>query len=356
MGEPVRVGIIGAGMIAQVMHLPHLLELHEQFEVTSLCDLSTGTVRAVAQRFAVPNVYTDHRDLLASGTVDAVLVLTRDHARPAIDAARAGVHVLIEKPMCNNLVEADELVDAVAQSGVVGMVGYHKRYDPGYRYGRERIHALREPHLVRLHDVIGGNHHFLAHYDLLRVDDIDPALLNTLNAEHRASLHLAIGEQPEALMRAYDLMLGLSTHDIAILHGAFPLPTRVISVDVWQNGGAIAALLAWENEMRCVFTTGFTHALRKFDETLTVYSQDRVVEIAFPSPFLKNAATTVEQWEMEGDLYRENVTTASYEEAFKEELRHFYACIRNGASCETPVSEGREDIAFLIQMARAFRS
>lgn len=353
MSRPIRVGLIGAGMIAQVMHLPHLLELTDLFEVTALCDLSPGTAQAVAHRFGVPAVYRDHRDLLASGDVEAVLVLTRDHAQPAIDAARAGVHVLVEKPMCNNLVEADELVDAVEQSGVVGMVGYHKRYDPGYRYGRERIHALREPHLVNLHDVIGPNHLFLAHYDLLRVDDVDTELTRKLEAEHRASLRVAIGEQPDELMRAYDLMLGLSTHDISILHGALGLPTRVISTEVWQKGGAIASIFAWENELRCVFATGFTHGLRKFDESLRVYSHDRVVEIAFPSPFLKNAATTVEQWEMEGDVYRESVSTASYEEAFKEELRHFHACIRQGVPCETPVTEGREDIAFLIEMARA---
>src|SRR5687767_10573489 len=110
----VRVGLIGAGMIAQVMHLPHLLELSDRFEVTALCDISPATVQAVAQKYAIAYYTTDYHELLARSDVDAVLVLTRDHAQPAIDAARARKHLFVEKPMCINLAEADELVDTAS--------------------------------------------------------------------------------------------------------------------------------------------------------------------------------------------------------------------------------------------------
>lgn len=351
----VKVGVIGAGMIAQVMHLPHLLEMPERFEVTALCDVSIGTATAVARKFAVENVTNNYRDLLEKFDIDAVLVLTRDHAAPAIAAAHAGKHVFVEKPMCNNLEEADELVEAVRLNGVVGMVGYHKRYDPGYRLGRQLIQALDAPHLVRLHDVIGPNDVFLAHYDIIRIADIDPVTQRMMDAEHIDSLRVAIGEQPTAVIRAYELMLGLSTHDVTILHGALGLPTRVISTEIWADGEAYAAIMAYPNELRCVFDTGFIRGLRKFDETLTVYSPNKVVEIAFPSPFLKNAPTMVETWEMNGGVYSESHHLASYEEAFKEELRHFHTCIVEGRTPETPVTEGREDIALLIQMVQAYR-
>lgn len=355
MANPVRVGVIGAGMIAQVMHLPHLQELKSLFEVTAICDVSPGTAQAVAQKHQIAHVTTDYRDLLERDLVDAVLVLTRDHGAPAIAAARAGKHVLVEKPMCNNLEEANELVDAVAQSGVVGMVAYHKRYDPGYRIGRDLIANLEAPNMVRLHDVIGPNSAFLAHYDILRVGDIDPTELKRMDAEHRASLRIAIGDQPEHVMRAYDLMLGLSTHDMTILHGALGLPERVVSTDIWSNGMAYASIMAYPGDLRCVFTTGLIPGLLKFDESLKVYSPNKVVEIAFPSPFLKNAPTVVETWEMAEGGYRESRTIANFEEAFKEELRHFHDCIVNGVAPETPVTEGRDDIALLIKMVEAYR-
>ncbi|GIW61089.1 MAG: oxidoreductase [Patescibacteria group bacterium] len=353
--ERIQIGVIGAGMIAQVMHLPHLLEMEEQFEVTALCDISVGTAMAVARKFGIKNVTSDYRDLLEKFDIDAVLVLTRDHAKPAIAAACAGKHVFIEKPMCNNLEEADELVDAVRSNNVVGMVAYHKRYDPGYRLGRQLIQALETPYLVRLHDVIGPNEFFLEHYDIIRIDDIDPVKKRDMDAEHMDSLRVAIGEQPPAVIRAYELMLGLSTHDVTILHGALGLPSHVISTEIWADGTAYAAIMAYANGLRCVFDTGFIRGLRKFDETLTVYSSNKVVEIAFPSPFLKNAPTMVETWEMNGDVYVESHHLASYEEAFKEELRHFHACIVEGQTPETPVTEGREDIALLIQMIQAYR-
>ena len=353
MSQPkVRVGLIGTGMIAQVMHLPQLLEPPDQFEVAALCDISPGTVAAVANKYGVANTYTDHRDMLAQADLDAVLVLTPNHARPAIDAVRAGKHVLIEKPMCNNLEEADELLDAARSTGVVGMVAYHKRYDPGYRIGQAAIRTLNRPHLIELHDMIGPNDMFLAHYDLIRIDDLDPATKQRAQQEQLASLQIAIGQQPEHIMRAYGLMLGLSTHDMTILHGAVGLPERVIGADIWDNGLGIAAMFAYPGDLRCMFYTGIMPKLRKFDESLTVYSDERVVSIQFPSPFLKNAPTIVEEWRMEGGAYQEVRTEASYLEAFKEELKHFHSCIVEGKTPDTPLQEGRDDIATLIEIAK----
>lgn len=355
MAQRIRVGLIGSGMIAQVIHLPYLLELSDRFEVVALCDLSLGTARAAALRFGIPHTTTDYRDLFDKYDTDAVLVLTRDHARPAIDAARAGKHVFVEKPMCNNLAEADELVDVVRQQKVVGMVGYHKRYDPGYRLGQDMIKRLDSPHLVRLHDVIGPNSAFLAHSDFVVVDDLDTALKQSLQAEHVESLRVAIGDQPEAVMRAYDLMLGLTTHDVTILHGALGLPERVIATEIWANGLAYASIFAYPGDLRCVFDTGLITGLRKFDESLTVYSANKVVSISFPSPFIKNAPTMVETWETEGSAYKESQFLASYQEAFKEEMIHFHNCITNGLQPETPVTEGRDDIALLIDMVKAYQ-
>ena len=354
MSQPtVRVGLIGAGMIAQVMHLPYLRELPDRFEVTALCDLSAAAARAVADQYNIPHTYTDHRQMLDQADVDAVLVLTGDHARPAIDAARAGKHILVEKPMCSNLEEAAEMIDAVQATGVVGMVAHHKRYDPGYRLGQRAIHALEKPHLVHLHDIIGPNAAFLAHYDIVRGDDVDPARLQRLREAQAAATRVAIGDQPDDIVRAYRLLLGLNTHDMTILHGAVGLPDRVIAADIWNGGLAIAALFGYAGELRCVFETATIPGLTKFDESLKVYSAERVVDIQFPSPFLKNAPTIVEEWCMDGDAYQERRSLASYEEAFKQELIHFHECIVQGRTPETTLAEARDDIAVLIQIVEA---
>ena len=351
----VGIGLIGAGMIAQVMHLPHLLELPDLFEVVALCDLSPGTLQAVAARCGIGFTTSDYREMLARADLDAVMVLTRDHAQPATDALRAGKHVFIEKPMCNNLDEADELLEAQAQSGRVAMLGHHKRYDPGYVAGRHRIRQMQAPHLIRLHDVAGPNELFLEHYDIVRVDDVDAAAKGRMQRSHQESLQRAVGAQPEAVLRAYGLMLGLSIHDIYILDGAFGLPERVVSTEIWDGGAAYASILAYPDNLRCVLDTALVRGMRVFDESMTVYAPDSIVSIVFPSPFLKNAATVVEEWEMDDGGFRASRTTASYAEAFKLELIHFHDCIVNGETPRTPAVEGRAQIALLIEMIGAYR-
>jgi len=77
-----------------------------------------------------------------------------------------------------------------------------------------------------------------------------------------------------------------------------------------------------------------------------------VVKINFPSPFLRNAPTTVDVWEMDGDRAVERRITASYKEALKQELIHLHDCIVNDKELQTNGYEGRQDIGLLIDMVQ----
>ena len=80
----VKVGVIGAGLIAQVMHLHYLRELADRFEIAAICDIVSENAAASAERYGVPIVCTDWRDLLRE-PIDAILVLTAgSHAPMAI--------------------------------------------------------------------------------------------------------------------------------------------------------------------------------------------------------------------------------------------------------------------------------
>src|SRR4029453_5440602 len=100
MPERLRIGVIGCGLIAQVMHLHYLRELADRFEIAALCDVSEELVRACAADYGVPHIFARWQDLLPA-PLDAVLILTSgSHAPIAIAAAAAGKHMLVEKPMC----------------------------------------------------------------------------------------------------------------------------------------------------------------------------------------------------------------------------------------------------------------
>ncbi|HKO24222.1 MAG TPA: Gfo/Idh/MocA family oxidoreductase, partial [Chloroflexota bacterium] len=156
----VKVGVIGCGEIAQWMHLPFLTEL-PGFRVTAVCDISPRVVEHVGERFGVERRFTDVQALLEHGDVEAVVIATPIHSDPAIAAAKAGKHVLVEKPMAFNLAEAEAMVDAAEQAGVTLMVAYMKRYDPGYRYGRRLMQQMQDVRLIRVHDLNGPNAAFV---------------------------------------------------------------------------------------------------------------------------------------------------------------------------------------------------
>src|SRR6059036_2102803 len=119
----IRVGVIGCGLVAQVMHLPHLRELDDRFEVVAVCDLATGALEFAGAMFPTARRHVTWEGLL--GDVDAVLVLTAgSHAPVAIAAAEAGVHVFVEKPMSFSVDEGRAMVAAAERADVRLMVGY----------------------------------------------------------------------------------------------------------------------------------------------------------------------------------------------------------------------------------------
>src|ERR1044071_4511857 len=100
MSDPVRIGLIGAGAVVQVAHLPVLKKL-KNVELAAICDVDLPKARALAERFGVRNVFDDIEDLLGHAEVDAVLIATPNHLHePHIQAAlSANAHVLVEKPI-----------------------------------------------------------------------------------------------------------------------------------------------------------------------------------------------------------------------------------------------------------------
>jgi predicted dehydrogenase len=126
---PVRIAVLGAGSIAQVMHLPILTRMRG-VEVVSIADRDAHTARTIAGRFGVPRVATRSAEVLTDD-VDAVVVCTPSnrHEEQVRAALRAGKHVLVEKPLA--LTESG-VAGLLAEEGAGGrlMVAMNQRYRP----------------------------------------------------------------------------------------------------------------------------------------------------------------------------------------------------------------------------------
>ena len=127
--DKIRVGIIGAGNIAQSAHLPAYAK-RDDVEVAALADWNLERAQDAAKKFGVPHAYTTVEELLAHEDVDYIdiCVWNRSHCDVALAAAKAGKAILCEKPMADTLEHALIMKDAVEKAGVPFMLAVPTRY------------------------------------------------------------------------------------------------------------------------------------------------------------------------------------------------------------------------------------
>jgi predicted dehydrogenase len=140
---PIGIGIIGSGGIAQAAHMPGYAAYPELCRIVAVADIHPEVAKTAAEKFNVPHVFTDYRDLLKLKEVDAVSVCTPNylHKQPTIDALEAGKHVLVEKPMAMNAQEGREMLEAAKRTGKKLQVALNMRFSTGVRTIKRFIDA-----------------------------------------------------------------------------------------------------------------------------------------------------------------------------------------------------------------------
>jgi len=135
-----RVGIVGAGPIAQIAHL-EACRKGRNTQLYALCEAAPDLLARVAAIHRPQRSFTRYPDMLADAQVDAVIVAVADqyHVELALQALRAGKHVLVEKPMGVTVEECEALRDEVVASGLTLQVGHNRRFDPGVIHARRFI-------------------------------------------------------------------------------------------------------------------------------------------------------------------------------------------------------------------------
>ena len=116
---PIRLGVIGTGLIWMRTHKPILQTMTNAFTPVAFCDVHEERRATIAQEFPDAHVSSDYHSLLERADVDAVLVLTPIalNAPVALAALRAGKHVIMEKPIARSVAEGRELIATARQSG-----------------------------------------------------------------------------------------------------------------------------------------------------------------------------------------------------------------------------------------------
>lgn len=306
MADPVRVGVIGAGAITQVAHLPVLRKL-KGIEVVAICDTDMPKARALADRFKVPDAFSDIEELLEYEELDAIAICTPNHLHePHVMAAlSANLHVFVERPLALNAAEVQQVLRAAEKKKRVLMVALNHRYRADVQIVRSFVQSGE---LGKVQSVRGSWHVFRPSRSQLgwrtRRDEAGGGAI---------------------------LDLGYAILDLGLWLADGPKPLRVsASLDISSDGSVEpsgSAFVVCENDFSVFLDVTWRHIGEGERFGVGVRGSRGTAGIN-PLHVWKELHGVPTDVAPTGSIGRENPFTASY----RAEWAHFMACIRGQAT------------------------
>ena len=312
MTDPVRIAMVGAGAIAQLTHLPVLSKMRGA-KLVAICDNDRPKARSLADRFDIPDVYTDIGDLLEADGVQAVVFATPNHLHEphVLSAIAAGIDVLVERPLSLTAKGIERIVNAAARANRKVLVANNHRF-------RSDVQALagflRGSELGKLTGIRAGAYH------------------------HKRSEQGWRGRRVEAGGGAF-FDYGLPLLDLALWLSDNPTPERVVaSMD--RGAGKNAVEESMIVQLKC--TSGLTFSFdvsaayvgeeeRWWFETLSTRGSSRLAPLRVVKE-LHGRPTDVSP---RGAAARESAFIQSY----RAELAHFVSVIAGESEYEAPTDQ-----------------
>lgn len=352
-----RLGLIGLGEVAQLIHLPILQRLGGLYRLAGAFDPSPSVAAAIAGRWNFDRTYDSAEALIASPDIDAVMVLSPDayHGRHARAALAAGKHVLIEKPCCLAPDDLAELAAVTARhADRVAMVGYMRRFAPAFVEAKKRLPAKSDITYVRVRDVICEGPWYFRQTDGVVVPegDIPEALLAEGRALRNAQLDAVLGADASAETRtAYTVMTGLSSHSLSAMRDLLGSPERVIAAEIKHGGTQITALFDYGN-FTAIYECMIGDVVR-FEAGFEINTRWNRIAFEYPTPYIRNLPMTLE---LQASTDDDNTVTRLgpfHRDPFEVELRAFHAAATEGGENRTPPAESMADLKLFADIIKA---
>ncbi len=357
-----RVGLVGAGLVGQAEHAFYLWEERDRFDFVALADASASVREALGQRYGVTERHADINGLLSCG-LEAVVIAAPDALHPdfAVAALDAGIHVLCEKPLALTLGGCDRIAAARDRSGRVLQVAYMKRHDPAYRRALDLLpDRIADVKLISIEVNDPDFDPFVAHLPMAWPTDLPASLRDELRATTAWQLRESAGTEltdvgARALGGGY---LSSMVHDVAVVHGMLArlgceLPAEADHGALFDEGRGVQLAFGLPGGGRVSMTHLSLPGVPDYAERVTVYCGDRIIELTFPSPYLRHLPTRLRlRRGKDGHELEVRDYLVSYEEAFREQLRAFHAAVCGEAPVTTTIEQARRDIELLTSAFR----
>ena len=356
MPQRLKVGLIGLGEVAQIVHLPVLEALADRFEVTAVCDVSPGLVDLLGHRYNVAGRYHDAAALAADPQVEAVMVLSSDeyHADQTIAGLEYGKHVLVEKPICLTVADAERIIAARDAAGRQVMVGYMRRFAPAFTQAVEEVAGLGPIRYARVRNIIGQNRLIIEQTSTThRFDDAPAAAVADRAVRARDQVNEAIGEATPDLVAAYRLLCGLGSHDLSAMRELLGVPERVIAASHWHGGRFLTALLAYPG-FGLTFEMGIDDQ-RRFDAHIEVYGATASLRVQYDTPYIRHLPTTLIRTRTVGDSFEEAILRPTLTDPYTKELEDFHTMATTGVAPKTTPEDSILDLRLFAEIMAALR-
>jgi myo-inositol 2-dehydrogenase / D-chiro-inositol 1-dehydrogenase len=350
----IRVGLVGLGEVAQLMHLP-LLADDARFSIAAVTDVSPSLTEYVASRYGVPTKHPTADVLIADETLDAVFILTPDylHAELLEKAIRANKHVFIEKPACLTVAELNPLLEFEKRSDSIVFVGYMRRFAPAFLELQKRLPDRDHIRHVRIRDLIRESAFFVAQTrNIMRPKDLPAELVASGRARTLALLRSVMGEGASAdQLRAYQVLTGLSSHSFSAMRELLGPPLRVAAAR--QHRGENIVVLFDYGTFTALYEA-VIHDVARFDSGIEVLTLNQHLRMNYDTPYVRNLPTRLEITTSGETSTGTEIIGPFYEDAFRVELGAFYESIVSGMRPKTTLADSLADLELFAEVGRHF--
>jgi len=338
--EKVRLGYVGAGFVAQAVHLPNFTALPD-CEVTALAELRPQLAQKVAQRFGIPRMYSTHSELLLDPDIDAIAVSAHfvHQAQVAEDALRTGKPVFMEKPMALTVERAERILQAAREGGGRLMVAYMKRYDAGNELAKQLVDGYRQS------EELGKLFYIRARCFTGNWTAGNSGTYVTTDEPYPPATPEAPTWLPERYRDAYISYLQVYCHNVNLLRWLLNCRDdwEVAAVDLDEDAFTGVAVIHMGGVRVCLETGGL--AAHQWDEDTQAYFQRGWVKATSPSLLLRNACAEVEEYRAgEQPEYRRLFPKEGWSWAFQREVAHFIHCVRTGEPFRSSGEDALQDV------------
>jgi predicted dehydrogenase len=356
----IRIGVIGAGGIAQIEHVPNLIRLKDRFELRGVCDPSKSARAFIAERYSIATF--ESVEQLLHQPLDAVVIASPDalHKEHVLKAFERGLHVFCEKPLCYSSRDIEDLIARRDKAVLALQVGYMKRFDPSYEAALDLLPkssaSLRQIS-VEVNDPDAWP--FIRHHDWHKSEDVPKSLIAEVAEKQKEQVGRAIGKDVDEVTfrgfcAAYSSAL---VHDVNAVHGLLDrlgVPTgEIVGADLFAGGeGGHGSVRLLGGQALLTMTHLTVPHLPDYRERITLYFDDAAIELEFPSPYLNHQPTrlTVKR-ASKHRLHVEDIRTG-FAEAFIEELKGFADSVAQGRAVRNSAEEAARDMDLLCGLAR----